>query len=869
MVNLVALALALSGPAWAGGVELLTEQPVLADGAGTVVVHAYIPDLTDADTLKLKPFEGELLNQTRQGELLTLTLRPPEAFKADQMRIAVKVRGGMKLDEDLLIPLAPVPRARVDITASAPVWTAGDRSPVTLTLKPAGTHDLPASAHALAVRASQGTVKVDGQNPDGSWTATWTPPSHPEPEQVVLFAATDLTRPDQVHGQLTMPVDKAPEGATLPVLIAPMAPGLPTSQAATAWVLSPGGDPTLSDGTAGVSAGGGWSSFALTAPDAPGSWSVEVQGGGASDKVDLKVVDAVPRLTLSADPPVMDSQTRNLTVVATVTDPAGQPLPRRKVRFSAEGASVNGSTRDNGDGSYTQRWRVSSSVDAAVITASVTLSATGLPPARVLAWTGRPTVPSNGTTQTPITLMALDAYGLPVPGVSFSLTTPRGDGAAPPSVKADANGVAVVRYRSGTTPGPARLRAVTDSGLVGEVVLWQQGGAGVSLPPSGDAPAQQALATWQGAVPTLALNRVDGKTGAPAALVVSTTPTYTTPGAAILITVQVFDATGQPVPAKKPQITASIGTVGAITDSGDGSYLVPVQLPPGQDGPLQVDVEASGVKGSAVLPTLASLGGTSALQADGTVAKAEPDKSRGGGGGRPDPGFQEATLLTFRVTPFDMIYSYSATSETGAGASPLGAAFTEGYPFGVLGTAVHLELWPTRGAVGIDARTKVGAWRMALGAGQIANNVIDPVFPSAVGVRFRYDVAATPLRLTGGAWGQIGDTLVFEYADDAHASAVPVSRMIYGARLGVGFELDTNRVDLRLEGAETFGPLPAMTHATAGLDLAILPDPLFLSLGADLDMVHRRFRVGEGDLEDQVTVRSRQIAGMVGIGASL
>ena len=113
------------GTAWAG-VTLVNTAPLVADGEGTAVVHMQVEGLSDADSLKLKPFEGELLDYERHGEAVTLTLRPPEVYKPGQMRVSVKARGGVKVSEDLVVPLIPASRAGLEIQTKRETWKAGE-----------------------------------------------------------------------------------------------------------------------------------------------------------------------------------------------------------------------------------------------------------------------------------------------------------------------------------------------------------------------------------------------------------------------------------------------------------------------------------------------------------------------------------------------------------------------------------------------------------------------------------------------------------------------------------------------------------------------------------------------------------------------
>ncbi|MCK6524647.1 Ig-like domain-containing protein, partial [Myxococcota bacterium] len=669
--------------AWAGEVRLLNEAPLLADGAGELRVLLVVPGLQASDRVKLKTSEGTVTGFQQDGERLVVTVQPPQAYTEGTVRLTVSVRGAMKLDEDVLIPLHPPNKAQVGLSFSPDTWTAGQKGSVSVTLKPEGVHALPATARRYAVRASLGTVSALKANPDGSFTATWTPPAKVTGPVNVVFTTTDLTAPDVVHGLGVLPVlmqrpqevsaapgsrntlvlgekpygpvDASADGkakftvlmdpraptATLQsvdatgrrtdtvvpldvggapsLTFAPLADAVPAGQPVKLWVAALKADgtpwsdvPPRIEGLADPAVEGkGWFSYSATAPQTLGPWTVTAVMGDQKATLTLQVIDPPSVVTLTSSPRSLGEGAGEISVTATAKSAAGVALTQRPLVWSADGLTPVGAPKANGDGTVTQRYKVSASQQTARVIARLSLKPTGMPTARVVAWPLRPGVTADGQSAVELVVLTVDVWGMPVPNQTLTVTAPLGDGALAPTVKTDAQGLAVVRYRAGTQPGPARVR-LDAGGVVGEVILWQTapGQDAPTLPALGDALDLSALDLQQRGAPTLRLTRAGADSGPPAAVSVGTVPSYTTPGAAILVTVRVLDAQGKAVVGEPPTINASIGTVGVLSDSGDGSYSVPVQLPPGQDGPLTVTVSVGAAQGAASVPTLASIGGS-------------------------------------------------------------------------------------------------------------------------------------------------------------------------------------------------------------------------------------------------------------------
>lgn len=835
---------------------LLTQAPVLGDDASTATVHLHVPGLQASDRLKVSPSQGEVLEVQRQGELVTLSLRPPTARReGDDMPLTLKVRGSMKLDFEMAIPLHQPTRGSLEVGSDLSEWKSGSRAPVPITLKSSGSHAIPDSARKLSARASQGTVTDMKYVGDGIWTANWRPPSRSNGESAVLIAVTDLSAPEVIHGLLNIPVQGAAETASSPVLIAPFAPQVAAGSSLRIWVAAPAGEVSIEGALDLRNEGLGWHSMTVPVPSRVGAWTLSATGPQDKDSLGFQVGHGMQSIALRSDPPLLGSDTRSLSVTASVSEGGRASL----VRLTPSGATNNGSPKNSGT-TQTQRYRVSSSSNRVVISAAYGSVQTGLPASELVAWTPQAALPNDGKTKNTVILVAVDALGLPVKNVDITLKVPIGDARVQPTAKTDARGMVRVELTSGLESGPVRVLATSKSGLETELVLWQGVGA-PNFAPSGDALNRDLSQRLQGASPVLVLPRIEGSVGKPSALLVSTNPSYTTPGAAVLISIRVQDAQGLPVAGGVPRVTPSIGKVGPLTDNGDGSYLVPVQLPPGQDGPLTIEVKMGDALGSVSVPSLQSLGGVAALDSSGQVKTPEPGGSTGSGGGRTpkERGPSEIPMGTVRVSAVNGSYRATMVS-SGLASVPLQSSFDHAFPLGVPGVALNASLFPSQGNVGIDLRARVGVGRLVLGAGPLEEVNMDFVHPSALGVRFR--TLGQTVRVGGGAWAHVHDALIFSYADDIKATAAIQNELLFGLRLGAILEVDTPTVGLELLVAETFGPLPQATHASLNVDLKLFASPAFVTLGVDLDLQHTQIEVAD----DTVELSSQQIAAKVGVG---
>jgi hypothetical protein len=641
---------------------------------------------------------------------------------------------------------------------------------------------------------------------------------------------------------------KVPAGTSLTVAVAVIkADGTPWDGAA----------PTL-DGATGESKGSGWYTFDTTTPDA-GAWALTAAVDDMEAKTSTTVIEAVPTVSAVTDPATLNADETAFSVTAHLKDASGAGLTKKKPVFVATNATAVGAFKDNGDGTYTQKYKLGKA-NAAVVQVHAPWSATGLPVASIAAWPrGEGSVAPGQTAD--IAVVALDALGVPVPNVEISLSTPVGDGAVPPTIKTDKYGTATLSLRAGSETGPVAVLA-SANGIEGAATLYV-GDHTLSAGTSWDGYWPQ-VGIGQGAAVASAGTGDGGTTvapapanaGPPAAVTLSSIPAFTTPGAAILVTMRVVDAQGLAVSGAKPTASASLGTVSDITDNGDGSYTFTLQLPPGQDGPVQITAMGGSAQGSLVLPTFENAG---------SVAN-NNNGSSGGSTKTPREPRERADLggknFRFRLLAMDMAYTHTATS-SGEASVPSEVAYKKGLPVGVLGASMQFEGWVPGTPAGFDARVKAGRYNLEVGN----KGYKDAVTPAMAGLRFRGELAPGMLGYAG-AWGHVMDVPIFRYAENNTAPLL-LSRRVIGGRVGAGFMMETDMVLVRMELAETFAPYPVNTHAGLGIDIYVAPEiGSFVHIGAEVDQQHMTFRVGDGVLSDDLKLRSRQATILVGFGGA-
>lgn len=145
---------------------------------------------------------------------------------------------------------------------------------------------------------------------------------------------------------------------------------------------------------------------------------------------------------------------------------------------------------DGGRGNYRGLVNITPASRDQLVT--VTTPATGLPPASLALSVPRRTVAPNSTL--PVAVVALDRYGVPVPGVVVELEVAEGGGRIERTLATGDSGVAMARYRTPQTESAVRIVAKTGDVRSTLVLAQVIADASVDMPPM---PPDEAADRWR------------------------------------------------------------------------------------------------------------------------------------------------------------------------------------------------------------------------------------------------------------------------------------------------------------------------------------------------------------------------------------
>ena len=336
--------------------------------------------------------------------------------------------------------------------------------------------------------------------------------------------------------------------------------------------------------------------------------SVADDRGAQNDSMTLNLVPARPAsVALSTEPPMLASNAASVQVFAKVIGQDGIGISGRELSYAVTGARINGGTRDLGNGDYQTRMTTEGTNAGVDLTAMVSGSATANPVTQVLVLPSQAAVPSQASSS--VSVLTLDSFGYPVAGTAVTLKLD-GDGTLPTAVTTDANGFAQIYYTAGSSNGLARISATVGdhTGSAGIIQVPEALAAGIvaglpALPLSGSAASQATMTAWRSASPAVNVAR-EGATGSAAAsaaietntigplarLVVLSEPSSAAPGGTITLKIRGTDASGKGVGGLTLDFVTSTGTLGTVTDLGDGNYQVPLVLGADAVGEAKVTV---------------------------------------------------------------------------------------------------------------------------------------------------------------------------------------------------------------------------------------------------------------------------------------
>ena len=948
LLSLVALLTAASAHAQA--VSLLATGPLVGDGVTPATLRVWVEGTTVTDRVKVNPSEGKAGDPVLSADgVVAFSYVPPAINAAKQIAIEVSVRGAVKVDRRVDVPVNPPPAGTYSVTFDPPQVVFGRDAAATIRIKGSATSPVAPEARSVLLNASFGTLSEPTPGGDGTFVARWTPPATLEGARTLLVGVTDRAAPGSISGWGTLPVivdrsvtfdvlagsqnvlvvgdrtygpvQATPQGkVSFPlqvdprqlsaklqtvrgtertektvevpiddyprVIVLPMAPRVPASADVQhdVWVVAiqKTGAPLDAASVVTVTASAGTITPATASADRKGAWSARWTGaaGGSGNatitaavagqeaKASLELVPPIQALQLSAEPAELAKGQRDVVITARAKDARGAALAGHPPIIAVSGATLQGPLVDNQDGTYTGKLKLDTGSSTISVTAESPVATSALLPYRILAWPKTGVIPADGKAKTDVAIVVLDRYGLPVPNVPVNLSVPASDGNLPPRAVTNERGIAHATFTAGTRAGTGIMR-IEGSGIWGAAPIFQRGATAPSSTsiPSGNPMDVALTSAWSASMASASVN-VQGtgpKAGPPASASVTTIPQFTTPGAAIQATVRLVDANQLPVKAQRVVVTSSVGTVSRVTDGGDGSYTVTVQLPAGKDGPVTIAASVgTTVKASVSLPTLASMGTAAAASlmaapppqaaAAPVAAEAAPTEPAPAEVVEPPPvevaeaktktktakapsENEEGAWLRAGVAFAMMPHSYSMTSEGGDDVPPT-AEFTNGPLNG--GFDIRAVAWPNNGPFGLDGRIK--GFVDALDVAGEDTKSFGTNFH--IGARYRRDIGTSPTDWYAAAGFAGISPVVFRY-ESTELDTVELIRVpLYGARVGGGvlFEADPFGIDITL--TEIFAPAPVDTGLSGVVDYKIA-DALAIRGGLDFDLILTDIEVGD------------------------
>jgi adhesin/invasin len=430
----------------------------------------------------------------------------------------------------------------------------------------------------------------------------------------------------------------------VPVRVAVVTPGgLPTDQAKVNLTASVGSVTTPVFEAKGI-----WRSE-YTPPTGGGETRVTFVASIASasaqqtDKVDVALVPARPaNLTLTTDPPRLPPGATGFKIFAKAVGPDGVGLSGRTVLFGAAGAKLR-DLKDMRGGDYVATFDTSGNT-AVDVSAVLQSPPSGNAFSRLLVFPTSQRLVNDGLSSSMLTIVSVDRFGYPVANVPVSLKVVEGDGNLQTSVVTNSSGIAQAYYTAGRSPGIAQIEVHSGSRMAGVALLQAPPDvvASLKIPRSGSEADLKLNDAWSAIVRTLRVEREgsggatvaaapvaapDVHAGVLASLSTVAEPNTVAPGGTVTLKIKAVDARGTGVAGQKFDFVASSGTIGAVTDLGNGEYRAALTVPAGVSGEVKVSIV--GGDGAAMsyikVPVSAQAGAVwSAAPASAPVAAPQP-----------------------------------------------------------------------------------------------------------------------------------------------------------------------------------------------------------------------------------------------------
>lgn len=317
--------------------------------------------------------------------------------------------------------------------------------------------------------------------------------------------------------------------------------------------------------------------------------ALDGESGIQSDSFDIQLVPARPTsLKLTPDPGVLAPRGEGFKLFAKIRGEDGSGLSGRSITTSANGAQLRGGVKDLGNGDYEAAF-VTTGRNHVDITATAMPTATGNPLRGVIVFSSKARLPNDGLSSSLITIVAVDEFGYPVPGIPVDLSVLGDLGNLPDSVKTDSQGLAQVFYTAGRQAGVAHILAKAGTFSSGAAIFQApvDTSPGMVLPMGGSANNRAWISAWSGIVSQTRVEREGAEAPTVAVIAdptqvvtlqVNAQPQVAAPGGTVVMTIDARNADGRGVPGQVLEIMASQGSVSSIRDNGDGTYSASLTL---------------------------------------------------------------------------------------------------------------------------------------------------------------------------------------------------------------------------------------------------------------------------------------------------
>ncbi len=449
----------------------------------------------------------------------------------------------------------------------------------------------------------QGRAKVPIVVPPGAGTATKTQIA---PDGKVTEEPLDLKIPESRRVALFPTASSVPSDARLgvPIRTIVVTPdGKPDDNALVAITATAG---TVSPPK---SEGGGVYLATFTPPTSNANTQVTLTvslSNGSSVQTDSTTLNLVPvrpaKVALTAEPTTLSSTSDGFKVYAKVTAADGQGLGGRALDFGVNGGKVK-DIKDLRNGDYQATFATTGN-GPVELTASVGTAATGNPFARVLLIPAKNRLPNDGLSPLLLTIATVDEYGYPVGNVPVNLKLLSGDGQIPSSSTTGPDGTVQIYYTAGRKAQTISIEANANDATAAVTLLQAPASlTAPELPIVAPKDVASMMSEWAATISPLRIER-EGMTGAvlnptmlpaaagdrPAKLGITSDPATVSPGGTVVLKLSLQNAEGRGIGGAPLDFLTSAGTVGAITDKGNGNYEATLTVPPTTSGEVKVSV---------------------------------------------------------------------------------------------------------------------------------------------------------------------------------------------------------------------------------------------------------------------------------------